>query len=456
MPQLVEENGLGQRARWLIRLRWPAGISVAISTFVCARLFGISLQERALYGIAGLLLVYNTVVFTLLGRATRDQSARSLRNVKRLINVQISADLVILTALLHFSGGVENPFVFFFIFHMIIASILLSVRASYLQATLAILLFGLLVLLEHQELIPHYCLKGYVIQCRYEERAFLLGTFAVFAITLYLVVYMASYIMVRLRRAEEAQRQANALLCEKDRIKDEYVARLTHDIKGHLATIQTCLDVAVIGGLNDRTADFVNRAYRRTQKLTAFVKMLLTLTRLRLNGSVEVAVFPLCDAVRNAIEAVRRQAEERSISLGHSLVQTADAVSGNRTYIEETVTHLLLNAIKYTPEHGTVEIEMYTGGTSIVLQISDTGIGVPEAEQAKIFDEFYRASNARDIERDGTGLGLSLAKRVVELYGGSISSSSRQGGGAMFCMSLPLARPESVPEPAATHAGSCV
>jgi hypothetical protein len=98
---------------------------------------------------------------------------------------------------------------------MIIASILLSVKESYLQCTFAVLLFGLLILLEYMQLINHYCLKGFVERCLYKDGLFVLGTYFVFATAMYLVVYMASYIATRLRKAEEAHRDANILLQEK-------------------------------------------------------------------------------------------------------------------------------------------------------------------------------------------------------------------------------------------------
>jgi len=81
----------------------------------------------------------------------------------------VSADLLILTVLLHFSGGIENPFVFYFMFHMIIASILLSERESYLQATFAVLVFGFMVLFEYLQIIPHYCLRGFVPHCLHRD-----------------------------------------------------------------------------------------------------------------------------------------------------------------------------------------------------------------------------------------------------------------------------------------------
>ncbi len=450
MHSAAPENDLAQRARWLIRLRWLAAVSVAFATLGCARILGISLQEPALYGIALLLLAYNAVLVVLLNHLRRTPGARARGRIKRLIHFQISADLIILTGLLHFSGGVENPFAFFFVFHMIIASILLSFRESCLQATLAVLLFGSLVLFEQHDLIPHYCLHGFVKYCQYQEGRYVLGTFLVLAITLYLAVYMASHIAARLRRAERAQMQANAQLREKDRIKDEYVARLTHDIKGHLAAIQSCLAVATTGSLSGQAADFVGRAHRRTQKLTAFVRMLLKLTRMRLNGKLDMAVVSLNDLVLNASETVEKTARDKSISLCRDLEISDPAVLVDRPSLEETVVNLLLNAVKYTPAQGTISIHTRTERDSAVVEISDTGIGIPDAERSKIFDEFYRASNARDVEPDGTGLGLSLAKHVIDLHGGSIGVVSTEGSGATLRIVLPRVAANRAADPVFT------
>jgi signal transduction histidine kinase len=446
MQRLVEENDLRQRAYWLVRLRWLAATAVVLGTFVCTHALHLSVQEVPLYVIAALLFLYNAVVLDLLNRLTGVISERARHRTKNVIDLQISADLIILTILLHFSGGPENPLVLFFIFHVIIASILLSVWESFLQATLAISLFGILLLLESTGLVSHSCLKGLVNHCRYEEKAYLAAMFATFIVTVYLVVYLASYIAMRLRRAEEAQREANRLLREKDRIKDEYVAHLTHDIKGHLAAIQSCLGVAATDSLTGQAAEFVDRAYRRTKKLTAFVRMLLRLTRLKLDGVVEMEPFCVSDTVREAVEAVQSGAQEKSLHLECLLAPAAGTVSGNAISFKEAVTNLLLNAIKYTPQHGTIRVRTEILDRSVATEISDTGIGVPQDEQARIFEEFYRASNARRVEPDGDGLGLSLVKRVVEMHAGTITFSSRLGSGTTFRIVLPLESSKTVPD----------
>ncbi|MHC4495728.1 MAG: sensor histidine kinase [Planctomycetota bacterium] len=416
MEPVPENIRLLRGACWLAKLRWAAIVCVFAGTFISSNVLNIALRDGALYAIATLLSIYNIIVLVLLNRLARVGQEVSHKAVKRIINLQISADLFLLTVLLHFSGGIENPLVFFFIFHMVIASILLSARDSYLQATLAVLLFGLLVLLEHKELIPHYCLTGFVPHCLQKDMLYTLGTFLVFTTVFYLTVYMANYIATRLKHTEHAYRQANTMLQEKDRIKDEYVSRVTHDIKGHLATIQGCL---------------------RAVKLTNFVRALLRLTQMRLSNKLEMDAFSLSKALQNVVSAVQTKADDKSITLICNVETSVEKIFGNQFSIEEMIANLLLNAIKYTPANGTVKVSAKSNEDCVLVEIADTGIGIPKEEQSRIFDEFFRATNARRAERDGTGLGLSIVKYIVERHGGQILVESEEGAGTAFKLSLP-------------------
>lgn len=440
MEPVPEDIRLLRGAYWLAKLRWVAVVCVLIGTYVSGRVLHIALAEIALYVIAILLFVYNVAVRALLDHVVKTDRKTSAKSIRRIIHLQISADLVLLTILLHFSGGIENPLVFFFIFHMVIASILLTKRESYGQATFAILLFGLLVLLEHKQYIYHYCLTGFVPHCLQESAVYIIGKLGVFVTAVYVAVYMANYIATRLKHAEQAYREANAMLQEKDRIKDEYVARVTHDIKGHLATIQGCLAVAVdrvAGKIDEQEADLIGRAHMRSVKLTNFVRALLRLTQMRLSNKLEMDDFSLAEALRNATSAVAAKAQDKSIVLKCHIDSSVHKIRGNQFSIEEMMANLLLNAIKYTPASGTITVSARNHEDAVKVEISDTGIGIPRDEQDRVFDEFFRATNARRTERDGTGLGLSIVKYIVERHHGQIRVESEEGCGTTFQLTLP-------------------
>ncbi|MHC4737859.1 MAG: ATP-binding protein [Planctomycetota bacterium] len=245
---------------------------------------------------------------------------------------------------------------------------------------------------------------------------------------------------IKLQKQEKALREANIQLREKDRIKDEYVSRVTHDIKGHLTAIQSCLYIAAdlsSGPLNEKQADFLGRSRRRTAQLSDFVNELLNLTQMRLSGKFETAAFSLPDAVSRALSTVERKATDKSITLTSNVDPSVGMIVGNQFSINELITNLLFNAIKYTPEKKTVHLEAKTIDDKVQIDFSDTGIGIPADELGNVFDEFFRAANAKKTEKDGSGLGLSIVKQIVERHGGNISVKSTEGKGSTFTVILP-------------------
>jgi len=440
MESLLQSPSLARRGLWLVQLRWAAIGALAAATFVSDRVLGVPLAKGHLYVLSGILLLYNATLHGLLRWRTRDEHPPSSATVGRMITLQISGDLVILTTILHFSGGIENPFSFFFVFHMIIASILRSRRQSYVQAGLACTLYGGLVLLECAGWLPHYPLQGFSAHGLYGNAFFVLGTLFVLSATLFLVVFMTTSIVGQLRSQQEDLEQANRQLHEKDKIQNEYVLRVSHDIKGHLAAIQSCVDTVhdgLLGPLSDRQKDMIGRAHRRTAQGLAFVSDLLSLTRTKLAGRPGISCFPLRVMMAKAVAAAQGRAEAKGVRVSVDVAPSIEIVCGEQVLIEETIENLLFNAVRYTPSGGKVRLEVRDQGDEVLIRVQDTCIGIPEDEIDKVFREFYRASNARAMERDGTGLGLSFAKQVAERHGGRIWVQNNPEGGCTFSLALP-------------------
>lgn len=436
MKDFGPTEGLTERVYWLIRLRWIAVAGVFFAVFFVTRILDFSLPTSPLYAIVSFLFFYNLLFFFLINHFKK----KSVTLMNRFANVQISIDLFILTGLIHFSGGIENPFIFYFIFHTIIASILLSRKASFLQATLAVILFAITVISEYAGILPHYCLEKFTIDCQSGNPVYLSGVSVVFVSTLYIAAYMATSISKRLRQHEKILEETNKQLKEKDRIKSEYVLRVSHDIKEHLAAIQGCLEPVlsgITGELNSKQSDLVRRAVDRTVKLVFFVKALLETTRIRLNREIKISHFSFKDAFYEAISYVETKAKEKNISLTSRVDPSIDRIKGTEDYIQETLTNLLMNSVKYTPPHGKVDVHASDKGNHILIEIADNGIGIPKNDLPRIFEEFFRASNAKQLERDGTGLGLFIAKQIIELNNGKIWLESEEGKGTTFYIELP-------------------
>lgn len=436
MKIIQPEESLIERLSWLIRLRWIAVIGVIGATFFAHHILKMPLPIFPLYTIAFILAVTN-LIFFIMHAGIKEKKAQA---VNCMANLQISLDLGFLTSLIHFSGGIENPFIFYFIFHMIIASILLSQRAAFLQATYAAVLLCLVAILEYTGVLPHYCLKGLMSQSLHNQFPYVIGVVCVFTSTLFIAVYMTTSISARLKERENNLKEAHKLLLENDRIKSEYVLRVTHDIKEHLAAIQSCIQPVtsgITGGLTDIQLNLLQRADERTAKLLFFIKALLEITRIKLTREIKMDYFFFKDAVSEVIASVTQKAQSKNIALYSSVEQSIEKMRGAKEYIQETIANILVNAIKYTPRNGEVNVTVTDKGSFIFIQIKDNGIGIPADELSKVFDEFYRASNARQVEREGTGLGLSIAKQVIERHNGRIWIDSEEGKGSLVSIELP-------------------
>ena len=210
---------------WLIKLRWLAVIGILIATTFADSILKISIQQIPLYFIAVVLLLLNLVSLYTLKFTVKNKIPIKILKGESVVIFQILTDLIILTCLLHYSGGVENPFIIYYIFHMIIASILLPPKTSYIITTIALLLIGALTLLEYHEILPHYSLQGFNNQNYYQNKVFLLGTGFIYITTSYLVVYMTVSVSTKLKQHEIAYTKATIELEKKDKIKNEYVLR---------------------------------------------------------------------------------------------------------------------------------------------------------------------------------------------------------------------------------------
>ena len=434
------KNDLISSMHWFIRLRWLAIAGVMLAVFTATKILNISLPIFPLHIIVFILVIYNLLFSIYLVRTRKQPLADFPQKVNIITNMQISLDLVCLVGLIHFSGGIENPFIFYFIFHMIIASILLSRQAAFLQATFVILLFCSSVILEYFGILNHYCLLNFIIADQHKNLIYICGVLFVFASSIYIAVYMATSITKKLREKEMRLEQANEQLEEKDRIKSEYVLRVSHDIKEHLSAVQSCLDTVtngMAGELNEKQLDLLTRADVRAEKLMFFVKALLEITRIKLNKEIEMRNFSLKQTIENALSFIETRAKDKNITITCDIDSDIGDVTGAQVYIEETIANILANSVKYTFAGGKISLTVREKGDYVLIGISDTGIGIPKDEINKVFDEFYRASNARALEKDGTGLGLSIAKQVVERHNGKIWVESEERKGSTFNILLP-------------------
>jgi signal transduction histidine kinase len=614
-----------------IRLRWIAAIGVLVGTWIVSSLLTIPVETRPLYAIGMCMLIYNAAMRTYLDRrfafprrasgydydsllrfywrGLEREGAPEAARFDRFVKVQLSLDWLAMILLVHFTGGVMSPLLFFFVFHLIIASILLTPRACYSFATVAALAVGGLALLEYAGLIPAASL-GFVSDPLQLNGAFVAGVLFFFTTSLYMSVYLTTTLTRNLRQRDEellrlqqqlseayqliqtlynvtraagstlhledvlqiiTQSAAKAMqvkacaimlagessplvdtvaasglseaflsarrtyiekihyinetlssgrptivadtsrdervqhpeilqaegivsilcvplsirgrvegvicvysgnpaqfvgsdaeflsalasagataidnaraygaLAQADRAKSDFVRMVTHEFRSPLSAVQSMLrllELGVVGPLNEKQQDLVERSQRRILVLLSMVGDLLELAAGKMEMlRSEKKKVNLSDIIARITELMQMKAEEKGIAYRLELAEGPLELAGFEDGLERVIMNLVSNAVKYTPEGGSVEVKAWAEAEQIRLAVSDTGIGIPEEALPRIFTEFYRAKNAKAMEVEGTGLGLVIARDVIEQHGGQISVESTVDKGTTFKVNLP-------------------
>jgi signal transduction histidine kinase len=233
---------------------------------------------------------------------------------------------------------------------------------------------------------------------------------------------------------------------ELDRLKDDFVATVSHELRTPLTSMMGFLEMireGEAGQLTDEQKRFLAIVYRSSERLQRLVGDLLFVARLDANGlQLQFAEAHLDDVARDCVEANAALARSREIELKGE-IGDVPAVWGDRDRLQQLVSNLVSNALKFTPAGGAVTVRVFTAGGDVVLEVADTGIGIPESEQERLFQRFFRSSTATEQAIPGTGLGLVISKAIAEAHGGRVSVSSVVGEGTCFRVELPL-EPEEV------------
>jgi len=244
--------------------------------------------------------------------------------------------------------------------------------------------------------------------------------------------------------AEEAQMQLveqNERLVEADRVKDEFVALISHDLRTPLTSIigyvELALDEDVDPPLDEERRSYLDVVSRSSERLLRLVDDLLFVARLQAGRLVlEPSQLDLAEIAVQAVAEARPHAERKGLALSF-LGDGRVPVEGDRGRIFQLLDNLVSNAVKFTPEGGRIDVRTLRAVGGAVLEVSDTGIGLPPGEHERVFERFFRSTLAVSNQIPGTGLGLFIAKAIVDAHGGRISASLRDGGGTTFRIELP-------------------
>lgn len=227
-----------------------------------------------------------------------------------------------------------------------------------------------------------------------------------------------------------------------ERVRQDFVANVSHEFRTPLTAIQGFAETLLGGALEDpvNRRRFVEIIREHAMRLARLTEDLLKLSRIEA-GQLKLEFRPVSvtQLIDSCMETAQLKAVPKRLSLGVQLPAELPPVRGDANSLQEVLQNLLDNALQYTPAGGKIEVSALSTDSRVVITVADTGIGIPQVEQERIFERFYRVDAARSREAGGTGLGLSIARHIMEAHGGHLWVESAVGEGSRFHFSIPIA-----------------
>ena len=479
------------RLQWFISLRWAFVLAAFVVLAIERMAMGESCRPWELSVVILGLTLINVVWFVasrLLGARSKDVDvdvAESIRSAHLFANAQVAIDLLLLTLILRYAGGIENPMMLFYVFHITISALLLKKRQAVLQGVWAVLLYagmafgGLFGWLgPHYEFLPGVISPGWYADPRFVAVAVTVQACGVFGV-MYFALQIAQRLDTKDRQllaANEALRQSKEAIQDLQDRRARFMQTAAHQLKSPLAIIQTMATLVkdeIVPQDGARAAS--EKLIQRCREGIAQVTELLTLARVQEADPQrhQQVRTDLGQIVQNLCRKLEPLAVQKDIRLIFRVPKTCDfRAHVDRQDADDCIGNLIENAIKYTPGPGTVHIKVAcltaeqlrqspmlrvpdARAGYVCVTVRDTGIGIDTsalsgdgaAAGGSIFDAFRRANNALAAGIPGTGLGLSIVREVVEQAGGRLKVHSRLGEGSTFIVMFPAHRDPSAGPP---------
>jgi signal transduction histidine kinase len=426
---------LHQRIAWSIRLRFVAVIGFLLATLVSKYVFHIDVPYEILWTLLGILALINLIYIAVyLGLKKLTFQGELI-----VLHFHMIIDLILLTLVLHYSGGMENPVYLFYVFHVVLASIIFPGLIPLVFATFVVFLFGVLIYLEYSGLIAHYSIFDSTM---YRNEIAIYVVMTVFVATVYVTAYICTTFMQIYRDIKRQIDVQNQQLIELDKQKTQFFRFTSHELKSPIVAVKTSLDgfIKNYGGqIDPRGLNLVERASLRAGQMLDIIRELLELSRDRSLSEPGIhEPIDLQQILAEVIQQEKPQADEKNIRVKLELIDARPMMEGDANDFKKIFINLFSNAINYTPPGGWIKVRTRLVDNILTIHFEDSGIGIHENDLPKIFNEFFRAENAKKTAQLGTGLGLSLVKRKVENYHGEITVSSKLNRGSTFMVKFPV------------------
>jgi len=251
-----------------------------------------------------------------------------------------------------------------------------------------------------------------------------------------------SSLQQRIDAATKELRASNAQLQRLDEAKDEFVSMASHQLRTPLTSVKGYISMLAdgdAGKITPRQKTLLKEAFTSSERMVQLINDFLNVSRLRTGKFViEQTKVELGELVLEQVESLKPTAKTRDLKLSFRTPAKFPSLMLDAAKIRQVVMNFIDNSLYYAKPNTEVKIKLSQKGKNVEFTVTDHGIGVPEAEQRRLFNKFFRASNARKQRPDGTGVGLFLAKKVIDAHDGEIIFKSQEGKGSTFGFSLPV------------------
>lgn len=265
------------------------------------------------------------------------------------------------------------------------------------------------------------------------------------ALSLHEIKELNATLQQRIDVATKELRSSNAQLKHLDEVKDEFMSMASHQLRTPLTSVKGYLSMVLdgdVGEVSPQQGKLLTEAYNSSERMVRLIADFLNVSRLQTGRFIlERHPVDLQDIVHHEVESLKLIASSHNVNLKGDIMRSPAVVRIDAAKIQQVIMNLIDNAIYYSPASSTITISLQKDAENrIEFRVIDQGIGVPVADQSKLFTRFFRAKNARKQRPDGTGVGLYLAKKVVTAHGGTMIFDSIEGQGSTFGFRLPAPR----------------
>lgn len=445
-------EAIHKRNLWFIKLRYGFVLVLFLFIILSVTVFKIDfdgIQLIAIPSIAASILVYNIILHRL-RKYVKLEPGRFNPIYLSLLQMLLDSSTILL--LVYFTGGIESPLYMLFVFHVIIGSLILPGAVVYSFAVVFIALFALLITLEHLGILPHHHINGLIDFDLYNNFYFVLAYLSTFTFMIFISVHLANGIARQLYKREKDLVESIKKINAAEKEKQKYIMGIVHELKTPIVAVASYIDLILqkfLGPIDETVEEKLVRAKNRTDEGIQMINDVLNVSKLTLYDQFDEEEVDINEVVSNVFKRRTAYADSHLIKMKLADERTKkEKIKGDKFLLDIAISNLLGNSIKYGIDDGCVEVTIKNDGGNVIVEVCDDGVGIPEDEMPKIFKDFYRAKNVKKITTEGSGLGLSVVKKIIDRHDGliNVESPSRMARqdrpGTCISVKLPFQRKE--------------